>query len=189
MSPLAQTIKIDSLSAVTAPEREQQELAAIGQALRAIRRQKGLTLRDVERLSGGNWKAVVVGSYERGDRALTLKRAVGLASFYEVPLDQLLGISQLSPTTREGVIFSLTAMREMGGRVAKSGGVASEAAIPEALIRYLQEICRLRSDWNGEVLSVRSGDLIALSVIANTSISAFPVWAIQHGLLLSNRTN
>lgn len=183
MSPHASNVKIADHTAGREPERELKELAAIGRSLRAIRRQKGLTLRDVERLSGGSWKAVVVGSYERGDRALTLKRAVGLASFYEVPLDELLGIVQVTQKSKDGVIFNLSAIR------AKGRDLAGDALIPEALIRYLQEICRLRSDWNGEVLSVRSGDLIALSVIANVNISAFPQWATQHGLLLSIATS
>ena len=44
---------------------------ALGAKLRAIRQQQGLSLHGVEQKSGGRWKAVVVGSYERGDRAVT----------------------------------------------------------------------------------------------------------------------
>ena len=39
-------------------------------ALRSIRQQQGLSLHGVEEKSQGRWKAVVVGSYERGDRAV-----------------------------------------------------------------------------------------------------------------------
>ena len=46
----------------------------IAQAIRAIRKQKGLTLRDVEEISNGVWKSVVIGSYERCDRTLSLKK-------------------------------------------------------------------------------------------------------------------
>lgn len=42
---------------------------ALGARLRHIRVQQGLSLQGVEAKSGGRWKAVVVGSYERGDRA------------------------------------------------------------------------------------------------------------------------
>ena len=45
---------------------------ALGQRLRAIRMQQGLSLHGVEDKSEGRWKAVVVGSYERGDRAVTV---------------------------------------------------------------------------------------------------------------------
>ena len=39
---------------------------ALGARLRAIRTQQGLSLHGVEEKSQGRWKAVVVGSYERG---------------------------------------------------------------------------------------------------------------------------
>ncbi|MBA3277972.1 MAG: transcriptional regulator, partial [Geodermatophilaceae bacterium] len=42
---------------------------ALGARLRGIRNQQGLSLQGVEDKSDGRWKAVVVGSYERGDRA------------------------------------------------------------------------------------------------------------------------
>ena len=38
----------------------------------------------------GRWKAVVVGSYERGDRAVTVQRLAELAEFYGVPVYELL---------------------------------------------------------------------------------------------------
>ncbi|MGH3984391.1 MAG: transcriptional regulator, partial [Pseudonocardiaceae bacterium] len=41
---------------------------ALGSKLRGIRQQQGLSLHGVEQKSAGRWKAVVVGSYERGDR-------------------------------------------------------------------------------------------------------------------------
>jgi transcriptional regulator with XRE-family HTH domain len=42
---------------------------SLGARLRSIRTQQGLSLQGVEEKSNGRWKAVVVGSYERGDRA------------------------------------------------------------------------------------------------------------------------
>ena len=58
---------------------------ALGARLRAIRNQQGLSLQGVEDKSHGRWKAVVVGSYERGDRAVTVQRLSELAVFYGVP--------------------------------------------------------------------------------------------------------
>src|SRR3982751_6165774 len=63
---------------------------ALGQRLRAIRMQQGLSLHGVEEKSQGRWKAVVVGSYERGDRAVTVQRLAELADFYGVPINELL---------------------------------------------------------------------------------------------------
>ena len=63
---------------------------ALGVRLRAIRSQQGLSLHGVEQKSQGRWKAVVVGSYERGDRAVTVQRLSELAEFYGVPVHELL---------------------------------------------------------------------------------------------------
>src|SRR4051812_29652887 len=63
---------------------------ALGQRLRAIRMQQGLSLHGVEEKSEGRWKAVVVGSYERGDRAVTVQRLAELSEFYGVPISELL---------------------------------------------------------------------------------------------------
>ena len=63
---------------------------ALGARLRAIRTQQGLSLHGVEQKSQGRWKAVVVGSYERGDRAVTVQRLAELAHFYGVPVHELL---------------------------------------------------------------------------------------------------
>jgi transcriptional regulator with XRE-family HTH domain len=62
----------------------------LGGKLRAIRTQQGLSLHGVEEKSQGRWKAVVVGSYERGDRAVTVQRLAELAEFYGVPVQELL---------------------------------------------------------------------------------------------------
>src|SRR5690349_22768501 len=72
---------------------------AMGARLRAIRTQQGLSLHGVEEKSHGRWKAVVVGSYERGDRAVTVQRLAELAEFYAVPIQELLpqGISAGAP--------------------------------------------------------------------------------------------
>ncbi len=75
---------------------------SLGARLRSIRQQQGLSLQGVEEKSNGRWKAVVVGSYERGDRAVTVSRLAELADFYRVPVSELLpdgsGIRHEPPT-------------------------------------------------------------------------------------------
>ncbi|WP_271636820.1 helix-turn-helix domain-containing protein [Solicola gregarius] len=63
---------------------------AVGQRLRAIRQRHGLSLKGVEQRSRGRWKAVVVSSYERGDRSVSVQRLYELAEFYAVPITDLL---------------------------------------------------------------------------------------------------
>src|SRR3954463_5527172 len=57
----------------------------LGARRRSIRQQQGLSLQGVEEKSNGRWKAVVVGSYERGDRAVTVSRLAGLAHLHRGP--------------------------------------------------------------------------------------------------------
>src|SRR3984885_13949655 len=61
----------------------------LGARLRAIRTQQGLSLHGVEEKSRGRWKAVVVGSYERGDRSVTLpKLVIDLERMAQLPKDK-----------------------------------------------------------------------------------------------------
>src|SRR5438093_13760988 len=62
----------------------------VGSRLRAIRKQKRLSLQDVEASSAQEFKASVLGAYERGERAISVPRLQRLARFYNVPVDQLL---------------------------------------------------------------------------------------------------
>ncbi|MGZ4717991.1 MAG: helix-turn-helix domain-containing protein, partial [Acidimicrobiales bacterium] len=62
----------------------------VGERLRVIRRQKRLSLQEVESASSQEFKASVLGAYERGERAISVPRLQRLARFYSVPVDQLL---------------------------------------------------------------------------------------------------
>ena len=46
----------------------------VGQRLRAIRRQKGMSLQEVESTSNHEFKASVLGAYERGERIISVPR-------------------------------------------------------------------------------------------------------------------
>ena len=54
----------------------------VGERLRAIRRQKRLSLQEVEANSTQEFKASVLGAYERGERAISVPRLRKLAMFY-----------------------------------------------------------------------------------------------------------
>jgi transcriptional regulator with XRE-family HTH domain len=71
--------------------------AALGGRLRAARRQRGWSLSDVESMTNGEFKASVVGAYERGERAISVQRLVRAAEVYSVEPFELLPIT--SPST------------------------------------------------------------------------------------------
>ena len=133
----------------------------LGERLRAIRVQQGLTLQDVEDRSGGRWKAVVVGSYERGDRAVTVSRLSELAAFYGVPVAELL--PQRTSRPRETLASPRVAL--------DLGSLGDEVTDPELapLSRFARTIQLQRGDFNGRVLTLRGGDLRALAVVYGTT--------------------
>src|ERR1700730_2564377 len=62
----------------------------VGERLRNVRKQQRLSLQAVEAASNQEFKASVLGAYERGERAISVPRLQRLAKFYNVPVDQLL---------------------------------------------------------------------------------------------------
>ena len=89
----------------------------LGARLRAIRTQQGLSLHGVEEKSRGRWKAVVVGSYERGDRSVTVQKLAELAEFYGVPVSELLP-GDSTPTPLARYIATIQSQRgDYNGRV------------------------------------------------------------------------
>ena len=145
----------------------------LGARLRAIRTPQGLSLHGVEEKSQGRWKAVVVGSYERGDRAVTVQKLSELAEFYGVPVAELLpdssprGASEPAPR----LVLDLEAL---GRLPAENGGL---------LTRYARSIQSQRGDYNGKVLSIRQDDLRTLAVIYDQSPSVLTEQLINWGVL------
>ncbi|CAN2239443.1 Cro/C1-type helix-turn-helix domain [actinobacterium SCGC AAA044-D11] len=140
---------------INIPERSIEEIAA---SIKAVRKAKGFTLMDVEVNSGGAWKAVVIGSYERCDRALSVKKAVSLANFYQVPLEELLGIARNTASSHRGKItLDLRATTN------------ENPYLPEliAIRNFATLLCAKRRDWNGEVLSIRNADLTTIGLLIN----------------------
>ncbi len=128
---------------------------ALGAKLRSIRQQQGLSLHGVEEKSQGKWKAVVVGSYERGDRAITVQKLAELAEFYGVPVSELL--PDAAPTAAAEPPTRLVLDLE------RLGQVPADKVGP--LARYAAAIQAQRGDYNGRVLSIRQDDLRTLAVI------------------------
>jgi transcriptional regulator with XRE-family HTH domain len=126
----------------------------VGVRLRAVRRQRRLSLDDVERSSGGRWSASAIGAYERGFRNLSLPRLRELAEFYDVPMSMLLGEIDI----REGAEASTST-----GKIVLDLVALEQAPEAAPILRYARSIVLDRGDWNGRVLSVRKDDVRALS--------------------------
>jgi transcriptional regulator with XRE-family HTH domain len=66
------------------------QMLAVAERLRRVRVSRHLTLHDVEAMTSGEFKASVLGAYERGDRSLSIRRLARLAEVYGVDPAQLL---------------------------------------------------------------------------------------------------
>jgi transcriptional regulator with XRE-family HTH domain len=161
-------------AAAEAPD-DREYARALGSRLRAVRSQQRLSLHGVERKSAGKWKAVVVGSYERGDRAVSVARLAELAEFYGVPISQLL-------PNDEG---ASTRSSDPGGKIVldlqKLQSVPAEEAAP--LVRYAHSIQRRRGDYGNRVLSIRGEDLRALALMFDVSLEQLIERLVGWGVL------
>ncbi len=137
-----------------------QNPTSTSEKLRAIRKSKGWSLQDIERISKGKWKAVVIGSYERSDRSISLKKAIDLMKFYEVPIQLLF---EEDPSQSIKTINNKKIVLDQ--RRIKN----STKPELESLKRLISYISTVRRDWNGEVLSLRSTDLQFIAILLNLS--------------------
>ncbi len=154
----------------------------VGDRLRAIRRQKGLSLHDVEARSGMEFKASVLGAYERGERAISVPRLLRLADIYEVPSDQLLprlleadidleaGEVPTVDLMNDGFTIDLQRLHDLD---------EPETAI---LARYATSIQLERQDFNGRLLTIRRDDLRVLAAVLGRGVDELGKRFAQLGL-------
>ncbi|HEX9547069.1 MAG TPA: helix-turn-helix domain-containing protein [Acidimicrobiales bacterium] len=148
--------------------------AQVGDRLRKIRRQQGLSLQAVEAASDREFKASVLGAYERGERIISVLRLQRLARFYGVPVDQLLprDIGPI-PTLPRPAAGDHDANGNSGNPSERDGAgpVAIDLARLETLeapekdliSRYVGMIQLQRGDFNGRILTIRDEDIRALA--------------------------
>ena len=137
-----------------------QELIAL--RIRALRKGRGWTLSEVESLSRGAISAVSLGSYERCDRAISLRRLTELAKFFEVPLTHLLTDPKKSQShpTQTPLIIDLRRMKFVTKRPESRNN-----ALILAVTTLVASIAQRRGDWNAEVMSLRQSDLTTLALM------------------------
>ena len=120
---------------------------ALGQRLRAARRHRGWSLGDVEAHTGGEFKASVVGAYERGERAISVQRFVSLSEVYGSPASEL-----LPAPSDPGLVIDLEALAGEDG---------------DLVDRYLAAIQMMRK--NPGVEEVRDSDRALISSLLQSA--------------------
>src|ERR1700680_3744577 len=140
----------------------------VGERLRDIRRQQGLSLQAAEAMSSREFKASVLGAYERGERIISVLRLQRLARFYGVPVDQLLprdtGPMPTLPRREDEANPPAGGGYDEGkGTVALAKLEALDAPEKELISRYVGMIQLQRGDFNGRMLTIREEDVRALA--------------------------
>lgn len=143
-------------------EHDERYAYLLGERLRRVRQQQGLSLHEVEDRSRGELKASVVGAYERGERAVSITRLHRLADFYRVPVAELLP----DPSTTPKAILQTADVPEV---VIDLAALERRGFDEPALVRYVESIQSRRGDYNGRVLTVRSSDLETLAAVLDAA--------------------
>jgi transcriptional regulator with XRE-family HTH domain len=137
---------------------------AVGICLRRARQHLRLSLQAVETMSAQEFKASVLGAYERGERAISVPRLQRLAILYDVPVDLLLPAPERKGSADDGTPGSPA-----------HGGTDLDAQIdslsgPERdlLRRFVRMIQAQRRD-NGSSTSIRAGDVHAIELLLGSS--------------------
>jgi transcriptional regulator with XRE-family HTH domain len=175
---------------------------AVGSRLRAVRKQMRLSLQAVEAMSEQEFKASVLGAYERGERAISVPRLQRLARLYDVPVDQLLpqdddDSSRWGPgTDGEGDAngagqhrAARRALRPWDGQekvtidLTKLNSVSGPER--DLLRRFLSMIQVQRQDFNGRMITIRAEDLRAIACLFGVTPDAMSRRLDELGLRVS----
>ena len=145
----------------------------IGRRMRAARKKRGWTIAEMAEI--GQIKAVVLGSYERGSRNMPISRLGEIARILGVDVAYLLG----QPLSRHDTALVLTLDLRAISRPSFTN--PSRLAL---LVSYCAGIVKKRSDWNGEVLSIRESDLLNLSFAMGIEQADLLQWLTFENYLL-----
>jgi transcriptional regulator with XRE-family HTH domain len=145
----------------------------IGRRMRAARKKRGWTIAEMAAI--GKIKAVVIGSYERGSRNMPISRLGEIARILQVDVAYLLG----QPLGRQESALVLT----LDLRAISRPSFTNPDRLV-LLVSYCAGIVKKRSDWNGEVLSVRETDLLSLSFALGIEQADLLNWLTTENYLL-----
>ena len=138
----------------------------VGERLRSIRKQKKMSLQELEAVSNEEFKASVVGAYERGERAISLPRLKRLAALYVVPVGQLLPFDESAPGVDPDSVASRP--QKLAIDLVRLGELKTPAA--KMLHRFFTMIQVQRGDFNGKVLTVRAHDVRAIAAMLDVPL-------------------
>ena len=150
----------------------------VGERLRQIRQQKKLSLSEVENSTNQEFKASVMGAYERGERMISVPRLERLANFYGVTVDQLLPRDKQREGDTQSQSAAPTKLRIDVAKLSLRDG--KEFKMLERLLRMIQV---QRQDFNGKVITVRAHDTRAIAVMLDVAVDDVGAKLVELDLL------
>ena len=161
---------------MTAEEMPTSYARQVGERLRDIRHQRGLSLYMVEAASDREFKPSVLGAYERGDRAIPVIRLHRLAQLYGVPVDQFLPRDTESmpswPQPPHSYRSGHPDRKPEPVRIDLHRLELLESPEKDLISRYVGVIQLQRGDIDGQVLTLREQDLWALGRVSQRDATA-----------------
>jgi transcriptional regulator with XRE-family HTH domain len=154
----------------------------VGERLRDIRRQQRLSLQAVEEQSGREFKASVLGAYERGERVISVLRLQRLANLYAVPVDQLLPRTGTEGRYGDGPGPDNSPTPAAPVRIDLGRLEALIAPERDLLRRYIGMIQIQRGDFNGRLITIRGEDVRALARVFGRDESAMRARIVELGI-------
>lgn len=153
---------------------------AVGERLRSLRKQRGLSLLAVEAQTNREFKASVLGAYERGERVISVLRLQRLAAFYRVPVDQVLPRHTAAQPNGKTPPEEFIPKRPLTIDLSR----LAELDTPEAqfIRRYLSALQAQRSGFHGQTMPIRSEDLLVLGRFLDRDPLAMEMRLVELGL-------
>ena len=153
---------------------------AVGERLRTLRRQRGLSLLAVEESSNREFKASVLGAYERGERVISVLRLQRLAEFYKVPVDRILPRAGGPDSNGSEHGNTFVPQRPLLLDLVRMN--ATESVEGQVIRRYVNAIQHQRSGFHGTVIAIRSDDLRVMSRFLERDEAAMEMRLVELGL-------
>jgi len=151
--------------------------ASVALRIRTLRKARGWTLHDIENRTSGSIRAVVMGSYERGSRALSLARSIEIAELFGIPIANLLGdFSRTDSINPETLTIDQRRLAEL---------IKIDPDLKLITLQsFISAIAARRSDWNGEVLTLRASDFDTLTLLFKLTLPELKSWLAESRLAL-----
>lgn len=160
-------------------DRDKRYAELVGEKLRRMRQDRGLSLQEVCDRSGGSFVVSTLSAYERGKRSLSLERLCELASVYGQSPTAILDVEG-EPDFQHRSLSSNGPLRI---RLDSLHQLDPEERRP--LETYLSFLRELRNDPARDMLTIRKEDLVYLSSLYGVRPAALKDYLEKEGVLLT----